>query len=164
MNPEWYENEGPSSRPVDVLVEHVIPGVIPMSSEKLGKFGSSIFRIGKRIHDPPPTVFELVVEDYLPFIDPKVFGIKAESINPFDYFVTSGDAVEKAKVLERDYWKLAGRIRQAKVSKAYETAMWKAAGQARKMLNALKEAKGENTFLETEWVDHCLILMTKNPR
>ncbi|MBT7069675.1 MAG: hypothetical protein HN975_02140 [Anaerolineae bacterium] len=122
-------------------------------------------KIGESIPDPPPIVFELVIEDYIPSTYPKDFGLPSttESINPFDYFVTSGDAVEKAKVLEKDFWKLAGKLRKKGVSKEYEATIWKAAGQARKMLNDLKQAKGENCFLETERNNHKLLCLCKNP-
>ncbi len=151
-------------------------------------------KIGDPIGDVPPSVFELVVEDHVPFADPESFQLQdIDSVKPTDYFVTSGDAVEKAKVLERKLWHLAGELRRkayklieeerkCTLSEAqahyrdgvrpsnprrfsdYEAAAWKAAGQGRKLLNALKKAKGENCFLETEWDDHRLLCIPKNPR
>jgi len=150
--------------------------------------------IGDPIPDPHPSVFILKVEQHVPFVNPRSYGLhKAEQINPQSYFVTSGDAVEKAKVLEKDLWHLAGELRKqsyaiierehkVSASKAqqmyrngtrpskpkkfhiYEEAIWKLAGQARKLLNALKKAKGENCFLETEWDSHNLLCIPKNPR
>ena len=151
-----------------------------------------LLKIGEKIPDPPPSVFELVVEEHVPFVNPKSYGLSAaqylaECINPADYFVTSGDAVE------RDIWHLAGELRKRsyqmieeehgctsaeaqamfrdgtrptspKRFHEYESDVWKAAGQARKLLNALKKAKGENCFLETEWDSHKLLCIPKNPR
>lgn len=133
-------------------------------------------RIGQPIADPPPAVFELVLNDHVPWLNPADFGLKnVESINPHDYFITSGDAVEKAKILDKDLWRLAGALRKELHRLAaegqdnadfqrYETAVWHAAGQCRKLVNALKSAKGSNTFLETEWQNHQLLCIPKNPR
>lgn len=150
--------------------------------------------VGDPIPDPRPSVFLLKVEDHISFVNPRSYSLfKVEQINPASYFVTSGDAVEKAKVLEKDLWHLAGELRkhsytiiekEKNVSAAkaqqlyrtgtrpskpkkfhlYEEAIWKSAGQARKLLNALKKVKGENCFLETEWDSHNLLCIPKNPR
>jgi len=150
-------------------------------------------KIGDPIGEPAPSVFELVLGDYLNFINPKDYGIDEQSINPSDYFVTSGDAVEKTKVLERDLWNLAGELRKkcyniiaeensctyvqaqemyrtgtrpqnpAKL-RDFETEIWRSAGASRKLLNALIKAKGPNIFLETEWDSHHLLCIPKNPR
>lgn len=151
-------------------------------------------KIGETIGDPHPAVFELVVSDHVPWVNPADYGLgDREGVNPHDYFITSGDAVEKAKVLDRDLWQLAGNLRKEMFRliaeqqgcdplKAqelfrngtrpttpprfheYEAEVWKAAGQCRKMVNALKAAKGENCFLETEWDCHRLLCIPKNPR
>lgn len=150
-------------------------------------------RVGDPIVGSPPSVFELVVSDHIPLVSPADYGLDREGINPNDYFVTSGDAVEKARVLSNDLWQLAGALRkelfqliaaengcdnvQAQALfrsgvfpkppsrfHEYEAAVWKAAGQARKMLNALQAAKGVNCFLETEWDSHRLLCIPKNPR
>jgi hypothetical protein len=46
----------------------------------------------------------------------------------------------------------------------YEAAIWRAAGNSRRLLNLLQKAKGENCFLETEWDNHRLLCIPKNPR
>lgn len=155
---------------------------------------NELHKIGEPISDVSPSVFELVIEDHVPFVDPNEFGLTdTDSVNPADYFITSGDAVEKAKVLERAVWQLAGDLRkqsyeiieqeqgctpseaQAKYRDGvrpsdplrfsdYENAVWKAAGQSRRLLNALKKAKGDDCFLETEWDNHHLLCIPKNPR
>lgn len=143
--------------------------------------------------DDRPSVFQLIIEDHVKFVNPKSYGIREEHINPRDYFVTSGDAIQKTKVLEKDLWRLASYLRQKviermmaeskiSVSKArerykkgkgpvkpkklreYEKAIWVAAGQARKLINKLEKAKGEACFFETEWDDHRLLCIPKNPR
>ena len=158
-------------------------------------------KVGELIPDPPPSVFELVVKDHVPFVNPKSYGLSSAAdlkvcINPADYYVTSGDAVEKAKALERAIWHLAGRLRKRSYAimgkehgcttdeaqikyregirpsspkrfHEYEAAVWKAAGQAVKMRNALLKAKGVNCFLETEWdtiENNRLLCLPKNPR
>lgn len=151
-------------------------------------------KIGDRIVGDHPAVFELVLDEHVPFVDPKHYGIKnEEGINPRNYFITSGDAVEKTKILDRDLWKYAGDTRKkayeiiasehniglqeaqkmyrdgTRPSKPkrfsdYEKALWSAAGKARALLNALIKAKAENCFLETEWEHHRLLCIPKNPR
>ncbi len=151
-------------------------------------------QIGQPIPDDRPSVFQLVVEDLVDHVKPKSYGISSEKgIDPNYYFITSGDAVEKAKVLSKEMWQYAGKVRKrcldilakehnctpAKAQKLYqkgkrptkpkkfgdfETAVWKAAGQSRKLVNALLKAKGDDCFLETEWEDHKLLCIPKNPR
>jgi hypothetical protein len=135
-----------------------------MVNKKMGRVGELI--VGDR-----PSVFELVIDDHILHVDPNKFGVECESINPKDYFVTSGDAVEKAKALERELWQLAGRVRGGCCTKGgkkavgkYEKAIWKEAGQARSMVNKLKEARDDACFLETEWDRHKLLCIPKNPR
>jgi len=144
-------------------------------------------------NDNRPSVFQLVVEDHIQFVNPKTYGIKEEFITPTEYFVTSGDAIQKSKVLEHDLWKLAAHLRQQVIERLiqenkcslkkareqykkgkgpirpkrlrdYEKAVWAAAGQARRLINLLEKARGEACFLETEWDDHCLTVIPKNPR
>ena len=86
----------------------------------------------KDLHQPEG-VWELILSDF------------TNSINPRDYFVTSGEAVQKAKKLEEDIWLLAGK--------------------ARKLRNLLEKARGSSTYLETEWTDGGrLLLKKKDPR
>lgn len=148
-------------------------------------------KVGDPIVGQAPAVFELVVSDHVQRVNPKDFGLEREGIDPYAYFITSGDAVEKARVLDHDLWQLAGSLRKELFQiiadenncdnaqaqnlyrsgvrprsrfHEYEAAVWKAAGQARKMFNALLTAKGENCFLETEWDSHRLLCIPKNPR
>jgi hypothetical protein len=117
--------------------------------------------------------FTLVVNDYVPFIDPVNYGIDQEEmagINPADYFVTSGDAVSKATMLEKEMWTLAGIAQKrfgrskVKVRRQFAAALWKAAGKCRALVNKLKKVRGSALWLETAWEDHKLICVPKNPR
>jgi hypothetical protein len=151
-------------------------------------------KVGQPIPDDRPSIFQLVVEDIVDNVKPKKYGISSEKgIDPNYYFVTSGDAVEKAKVLSKEMWQYAGQVRKrlleilakenncttAKAQAMYqkgkrpkkpkqlgdfEAAVWKAAGQSRKLVNALVKAKGDDCFLETEWDSHKLLCIPKNPR
>lgn len=120
-----------------------------------------------------PAIFELRLDDHILDIKPESFKLTDEdtpSINPHDYFITSGDAVLKATKLEQDLWTLAGKAQSyggkkpTKKYQSYTKAIWKAAGQARSLLAKLKEARGDSCFLETEWRNHALLCIPKNPR
>lgn len=67
-----------------------------------------------------------------------------KTINPKDYFCTTGEAVIKARMLEADLFAMAGL--------------------ARKLKNVLEKLRGENIYLETHWDDGRLLLKAKNPR
>jgi hypothetical protein len=81
----------------------------------------------------PDDVWELVVSDFVQAIDPK------------QYFITSGDAVQKSKRLVEDF-----------------KTMTDAAIKFNKLL---MKAKGPATYLETEWTAvHGLLIKRKDPR
>jgi len=116
-------------------------------------------------------VYELAVDDFLqPMSPPNQF--EMEELDPNDYFITSGDAVQKTKYLCTIIWSYAGKARKqlngmnqpTAASKKFERLCWEQAGSARKMLNALIGIRGEDVFLETEWNEHMLIVIPKNPR
>jgi hypothetical protein len=67
-----------------------------------------------------------------------------KAIDPADYFCTTGEAVIKTKALEAD--------------------LFAAAGLARKLGNTLRKLRGENVYLETQWIGGRLLLKAKNPR
>ena len=123
-------------------------------------------------NDRPP-VFEFRINDHLPDIDPVTFGLqpdKVQSVDPSSYFITSGDAVSKAKKLESDLWSLAHTLknnRPKRVTKKYlkyEKVVWSCAVKARTVVRRLVEARGDSCFLETEWRDRALLVIPKNPR
>lgn len=155
---------------------------------------SDYHQVGEEITgDNIPTVFELKLEKHVPYINPRDFGINEEGINPLNYFITSGDAVEKTKIMEKSMWKYAGEMRKKaynllmqeknidikEAQKLYKegirpnkpkefgefvSLVWSAAGKSRSLLNNLIKIKGDNCFLETEWDNHSLLCITKNPR
>ena len=139
-----------------------------------------------------PAVFELVLEDYVQYINPADYDLDAESINPADYFVTSGDATEKARILNNNIKKLCNKLRERCYNEMmsenqcsyddakalyetglrpknnglvnYEYHMLLELDGSNKMLIALYQARGTNVFLETEWESHHLLCIPKNPR
>lgn len=129
--------------------------------------------VGAEITDPPQPVFELRLADHVPTVNPADYGIVFEFVDPHRYYVTSGDAVEKTKILDRDMWRWAGRVRAAlrgkkgaekRAWKKFEKAVWQAAGRSRKLLMLLCAIRGKNVFLEQEWNDRRLLVIPKNPR
>lgn len=126
-------------------------------------------KIGEDFTDRPHQ-FELILSDHIDNINPKDYGLKEDiiSIDPDMYFITSGDAIQKTMKLERDLWKLAGQLRKeygkTKKYAPYVKAVWKAAGQARSLKLKLEKAREDDCFLETEWRNHQLICIPKNPR
>jgi hypothetical protein len=98
-------------------------------------------RIGDPIGKPRPAVFELVVEDHVS---------RAGAVDPRDYFITSGDAVAKARILAKDL-ESEGHPAEAQ--------------RARLLVLALEAARGDAIFLEIEYdPDHRLLCIPKNPR
>lgn len=154
---------------------------------------NNLVRIGE-ITNTQPSVFELIIEEHVRFVNPEQYGLQdVKSINPADYFITSGDAVEKARILSIDMLGLANKLRNqlyqlieseynCSLSEAqdlfrdgtvptrperfheYESDVWEAVEQTKALLEALKKAKGNNCFLETEWDNHKLLCIPKNPR
>lgn len=120
--------------------------------------------------------FNLVVHDHVPFVRPTDYGVVVTDddypghVDPAYYFVTSGDAVQKALVMERDLKALASwartRYGQSKQSKhkKYVEAVQEALSKGKKLLALLRKIRGEDIFLEVEWRDHLLWAIPKNPR
>lgn len=131
-----------------------------------------IVKIGEKQKGTKQPIFELIIDDHVPYADPSQYKIKCDSINPRDYFITSGDAVQKARILEKELWQLAGNIKKGCCEKGakrsiekYEKAVWSSAGKARSMVNKLIKARGDACFFETEWnSNHQLLCIPKNPR
>jgi hypothetical protein len=114
---------------------------------------------------------ELIVYDYVPFVDPTTYGVKDIcGIDPKQFFVTSGDAVIKAGVMEKKMWEFAGEMRRrfgkSKVKRhnTFIRDIWSAAGKARVFVNYLKTIRGPHVFLECEWRFHKLFVIPKDPR
>lgn len=121
-----------------------------------------------RDSDQPADVYELVVEDHVLYVNPKDYKLTGVlEIKPSDFYVTSGDAVEKTKALVREYKYVIGEL----TSKAnsvrladYIADLIIQQSAAEDMLSLLVKARGTNIFLETEWNQHHLLCIPKNPR
>lgn len=115
--------------------------------------------------------YEINIYDYVEKVDAAAHGITdLDTIDPVDFFITSGDAVSKAKMMEQRLWALAGMARKRygkskrRLHKSYLQKIWVVAGRARRFTNILKTMRGDAVFAETEWRDHKLYVTPKNPR
>ena len=103
-------------------------------------------------------VYALEVEKYIPILSPPK-ALELDNFDPNRYFITSGDAVNKAKQLSKDLWKYAGRARQAanRLKKKrknvieFERRCWESAGRSKTLISHLVNARGSSIFIETEW-------------
>ena len=92
------------------------------------------------------------------------------SIDPHNYFITSGDAVQKTEQLIRDIKSLMYKVQQAtqegnkpELKEFYADCSSVMDGCIRMKKN-LEYARGKDVFLETEWEHSCLLCIPKNPR
>lgn len=115
--------------------------------------------------------FKLVIHDHVQPFNPVDHGVDdIRAIDPADYFVTSGDAVEKAKVLAGDLWDVAKQAKakygssKNKKHKALIDEIWRVASRASQFIRTLEGVRGDAIFLETDWLDHTLYVVPKNPR
>lgn len=116
---------------------------------------------------------QIVVLDHVPYVKPADYGYPdLKAVDPQWFFVTSGDAVVKAGVLEQRLWEAAGLARKQlaktaaknKQAKKLLTDLWSAAGKARVFVNYLKSIRGTHIFLETDHIDRKLYVTPKDPR
>lgn len=118
--------------------------------------------------DEATVVFELRIEDWVDTVSPKDFKLPATtpSLDPKTFFVTSGDAVQKARYLVRKLGHLLEELKKVKGPLApYKKAITKTLKQANILVTKLEEVKGENVFLETEFnANRQLLVIPKNPR
>ena len=121
-----------------------------------------------RNSDQLADVYELVIQDHIQYIDPKDYKLNSVlDIRPSEFFVTSGDAVEKTKALVREYKFIINQLSVKFVSSKladYVADLILQQNAAEDMLNLLIKARGTNVFLETEWNQHHLLCIPKNPR
>lgn len=148
--------------------------------------------LGTPILDEHPTVFELVMEQHVQFVDPVKYGLHIESVDPNDYFVTSGDAIQKTIYMSYQIKNLADKINQACIEREwnkidrldtsntihpirlnesnmsqlqeYRRDLMVNYAKSLRLIELLTEAKGSYVFLETEWNNHRLLCIPKNPR
>lgn len=125
-----------------------------------------LHKIGEKFTSRPDA-FRLIVNDHITFVDPARYNLKNVTIiDPNRYFITSGDAVEKTKVLLKHYQQLVIELESANdgTLTEYLNATKIASQQCEVLLQHLKDAKGDNCFLEIEWDCHVLRCVPKNPR
>jgi hypothetical protein len=131
-----------------------------MTDSKIGKIG---VEDGRQI-----AAYELVVCEHVPVLDPAAYGLSGAKFDPSEYYQTSGEAVQKAKVLLKDLRKYAASITElageTSQIKALREAAERALVGAQRMYDLLVAARGKNVFLECEWSDHRLWVIGKNPR
>ena len=116
--------------------------------------------------------YELIIDGAIEALNPPAsFGLSP--IRPAEYFITSGDAIQKTRYLCKVLWHYAGSARRAlhnipnptDEDIKFEKSCWKQAGSATRLLHILIRLKGDNVFLETEWShERKLICNIKNPR
>lgn len=116
--------------------------------------------------------FQLVLSEWLePLIPPP--GWNLPPLDPTEYYITSGDAVQKAEQFRKDAYTYAGKAvkvlnRLDRIPSNKEIAFgkkcWSVVAKANLLKKALLHAKGSAVFLETEWDQGRLICIPKNPR
>ncbi len=112
-------------------------------------------------------IFILHLEHYLRYVKPVEFGLPPDlpSVNPFDYFITSGDAIKKTIALRNDISIAISKLLSSYNDVLrYKLAMTTLLNSVDKMLKDLEFARGDALFLETEWYDHHLFVVPKNLR
>lgn len=127
--------------------------------------------------------------DMYEWVAPVTIASQHITIDPRDYFITSGEAVTKGTVLEGVLWSVyTNMVEQAlttldeefenpldalryghllEVNRELHTYLlqsWRSACQARYLLIHLTEARGANLFLETDWSEGKVVCYPKNPR
>lgn len=112
-------------------------------------------------------IYQLRVEHFVGKLNPPPV-LKLRPIDPSDYFVTSGDAIQKTLQLSRDlkvhHKRVKAVYKKNKTIKPYYNKILEAGEGVRKMLKSLQKAKGPAIFLETEWESGILRIIPKNPR
>lgn len=105
----------------------------------------------------------VIGEDFDPKIKNKVFILniydhidKTDIFDPKNYFVTSGDAVFKTKFMISEL--------KSRLQKEGSESLARSLKQAEQLMEKLLKARGPDCFLETEWDQHILKCIPKNPR
>lgn len=127
-------------------------------------------RVGDNIPNSYNKPYVLDVYNFIPILTPPK-SVDMDILDPLNYFVTSGDAIQKTRQLGKDLYAYAGQARailnsgkRTKVMTEFEKECWKAAGGCTTLMNALMKCRGEAIFLECEWNQHVLLCIPKNPR
>jgi len=107
------------------------------------------------------SIYELDIYDHVQPIDPALYGADGIFFNPQQYFITSGDAISKTKFLIQE---LTTYLPNTSNNELWQDATLQAIVGAKSMLEYLIAARGEAIFMETEWNNHRLYTIPKNPR
>lgn len=126
-------------------------------------------RIGRKVEGETDEVYELIISDFVtPLIPPA--GSKLDAVTPADYFITSGDAIQKTDQLYRDIAGFGRRLQQA-IQEESDPKLRELDNQCTKelqgalnMRKALETSRGSSVFMETEWEQGKLLCIPKNPR
>lgn len=105
---------------------------------------------------PKVVAFELRIYD---FVDK----IELDGVTLFDpayYYITSGDAIHKAKYM----LEVLDNLLENNQNKKYQTAIKKAIKQTHNLIVNLEKSRGPSCFLETDRKENLLIVVAKNPR
>jgi hypothetical protein len=108
---------------------------------------------------PVSSAFQIQIDKHIRFVDPKKFKKDEKPLSAKDYFITSGDAIQKLSVFIQ-HVKLA--IKRNK--NAYGKALQKVLTDANKLMKTFIKIRGPHCFLETEWEAHTLRIIPKDPR
>lgn len=92
---------------------------------------------------------EINIYDFVDKID--------DVFDPIYYFTTSGEAIAKTLYMQEN---LEDYLKQEPESEIYK----KLYEQSENLMKHLLGLKKENVYLETEWRDHILYMIPKNPR
>ncbi len=108
---------------------------------------------------PVSSSFYVEIDKHIKFVDPKKYRCGDTEIRPMNYFITSGDAVQKIGILLQ-------HIRQAiqRNKNQYGKALQKMLKEAVALQKAFIKIRGPHCFLETEWDSHRLLCVPKDPR
>jgi hypothetical protein len=112
-------------------------------------------------YEQRPASFAFEIYNHVKFVDPAKYGVDDKGVDPQYYFVTSGDAVHKTVAMQRD---LRNHIKQWQGKKRYALALRKSLKDVDRLLKLLCKIRGDDIFLETEYINRVLTVTPKNPR
>lgn len=144
---------------------------------------SEYHKIGDIITGDHPAVFQLDLYDLVGTIKAADYNIDATDIDPRIYYVTSGDAISKTLYMQKDINRIYSQytsklydmseksfVESKKISPQdgglyeYVSAIKSMLLSIERLLSHLYIARSDNCFLETEWENHTLLCIPKNPR
>ncbi len=143
---------------------------------------SEYHKIGDIITGDHPAVFQLDLYDLVGIIKASDYKVDAVDIDPRIYYVTSGDAISKTIYMQKmirsihltysnelcnKEQELTSEVQEVLMEnglKDYVSALNVMLSKIDQLLSHLYVARSDNCFLETEWENHTLLCIPKNPR